>query len=142
MVRKVNSNTYANGDVHAIGANSVAFTTRKFVAKSGQFLVLATAVLPVLGVCKENATMAADNQTVAKVEVVYEEQKEGTLREVEITGGTITAADEEKYYNLSDEDTVDGTTESTSAGQLQLKKFITATKGLFVIVNRPVDAVV
>lgn len=142
MVRKVNSNTYENGDVAAIGGNSVAFTTNKFVAKSGQFLVIATNALPIVGVCKENATMAADNQTVAKALVVYEEQKPSTLWEAEIAGGTITAADEEKYYNVTDGDTVDGTTESTVAGQLQLKKFISATKGLFKIVNRPVDLVV
>jgi hypothetical protein len=35
MVKKVNSNTYENGDVSAIGGNSVAFVNTKFVAKSG-----------------------------------------------------------------------------------------------------------
>jgi uncharacterized iron-regulated membrane protein len=141
MVKKVNSNTYENGDVHAIGGNSVVFTTKKFVAKSGPFLVLATNALPIAGKCKMNATMASDNQTVAKQEVVYEEQKPQTTREVEITGGTITAADEEKYYNLTDADTVDGTSESTTFGQLQLKKFISATKGLFKIVNVTEDLI-
>lgn len=141
MVRKVNSNTYENGDVHAIGGNSVVFTTKKFVAMNGWFLVLATSALPIVGKCKENATMAADNQTVDKVRVVYEEQKLQNTREVEILGWTVTQADEGKYYNLTDADTVDGTSESATHGQLQMVKFISATLGLFKIVNKEEDSI-
>ena len=141
MVRKVNSNTYENGDVSAIGGNSVVFTTKKFVAMNGWFLVLATAALPIVGKCKENATMAADNQTVDKVRVVYEEQKLQNTREVEISGWTITQADEGKYYNLTDADTVDGTSESTTDWQLQLVKFVSSTLGVFKIVNKEEDLI-
>jgi len=141
MVRKVNSNTYENGDVSAIGGNSVVFKYRDFVAKTGGFLVLGDVGVDLLGVAKENATMAADNQTVAQARVVYEEQKEQTTWEVVISGGTVTQADEGKYYSLSDEVTVDGTTESVTDGQLQLVKFISATLGLFQIVNIAPDLI-
>lgn len=67
--------------------------------------------------------------------VTYEEQKPQTTFEVPITGGTITIADEGKYYDLATAITVDGTTESTSTGQLELVKFISATLCLFKIVN-------
>jgi len=135
MVKKINSNTYDNGDVTAIGGNSVTFAFRDFVTKTAGFLVLATAGSTILGVSKENAVMASDNQTVGKVLVAVEPQKEQTTWEVVITGGTITIADEGKYYDLATVTTVDGTSESTTTGQLQLVKFISATLCLFKIVN-------
>jgi len=135
MVKKINSNTYDNGDVTAIGGNSVTFAFRDFVTKTDGFLVLATAGSTILGVSKENAVMASDNQTVGKVLVAVEPQKEQTTWEVVITGGTITIADEGKYYDLATVTTVDGTSESATTGQLQLVKFISATLCLFKIVN-------
>jgi hypothetical protein len=75
------------------------------------------------------------------VKVVYEEQKPQTTWEVEISGWTITQADEGKYYDLTDADTVNWASELATSWQLQLVKFISATLGLFKIVNRPVDAV-
>lgn len=137
MVRKVNSNTYDNWDVHAIGGNSVAFTTDKFVATNGGFLILATASTNVVGRCKMNITTAADNQTVDKVRVIYEEQKPQTTWEVAITGGgSLTQADEGKYFKLSDASTMDGSTAhaSPSGLQFQLVRFISTTKGLFKII--------
>jgi hypothetical protein len=135
VVKKINSNTYDNGDIAVIGGNSVTFAMRDFVTKTGGFLVLSTAGDTILGVSKENATMASDNQTVGKIKVVVEEQKPQTTFEVTITGGTITIADEGKYYDLATTTTVDGTSESTTTGQLQLVKFISATLCLFKIVN-------
>lgn len=51
-----------------------------------------------------------------------------------ITGGTITAADEDKFYDLGASG-VDGTTESTTTGQVRMSKFISATQARFQIVN-------
>lgn len=65
-VKKIDSNTYENGDVNAIGGNSVTFAYRSFVTKTAGFLVLATAGSTIAGVSKEIATMASDNQTVAR----------------------------------------------------------------------------
>ena len=136
MVRKVHSNTYDNGDISAVGGNSVTFTNRAFVGKTAGFLVNATAIIPVVGIAKENAVMASDNQTVAMKQVVYEEQKPQTDWEIVITGGTITIADEGKFYNLATATTIDGTSESTTTGQFQMTKFVTATKCNFKIVNK------
>ena len=139
-MRKVNSNTYDNGDVSAIGGNSVKFTRDKLVAKSGWFLVLATAVLPIAGRCKHDITTSATNQTVEKIRVIYEEQKPQTTREIAIDSGTsLTQADEGKYFDLKDAEKVDGTTASALDGQLQLVKFISTAKGIFKIVNKEED---
>lgn len=135
MVRKVKSNTYENGDLNAIGGNSVAFAYRDFVNADGGYLVKATAGSVISGVSKEVATMASDNQTVAMKKVVYEPVKDSNLYECAITGGTITIADEGKYYDLSSATVVDGATESATTGQVKLAKFITATKCLFKVVN-------
>lgn len=139
-MRKVNSNTYDNGDVSAIWGNSVAFTRNKLVAKSGWFLVLATAALPIAGRCKHDITTSATNQTVEKIRVIYEEQKPQTTREIAISGGTsLTQAAEGKYFNLSDAETVAGGSVSATDGQLILVKFISTTKGIFKIVNKEED---
>jgi hypothetical protein len=90
-------------------------------------------------------------QSVAKKEVVFVPATADRLYEVEITWGTITKDDEGMYYDLTDADTVDWTTESavksvvntSDAGsatdpvltkQVQLVKFLTATKSIFRIV--------
>jgi len=51
---------------------------------------------------------ASNNQTVAQAPLNYIPKEVDVNYAVTITGGTITAADEGKFYNLSDEVTVDG----------------------------------
>lgn len=135
MIKKVNTNTYENGVVDAIGANSVVFPMHAFVTKTAQFLGLATAGSIIDGIAMEGVTTASDNQTVAKYRVNYEEPKDSTRLLVAITGGTITEAKEGDFYDLDDAETVDGTTESATTGQLQMTKFHTATLCEFKIVN-------
>jgi len=98
------------------------------------------------------ALFAADNQTVAKGKVWYVPKETQETYECIISGGTVTADDEGKFYNISGADTVNGATESlvpyyvntSDAGaatdpvlsmQLELVQFISATKGVFRIVN-------
>lgn len=135
MTRKIKSNSYENGDLSAIGGNSLTFAYREFVNAVGGFAIKATVGGRISGVSKQIATFAADNQTVAKNPLVYEPQKDSTTYRVTITGGTITIADEGKFYDLATSTTVDGTTESTTTGQLKLVKFVTATSSDFQIVN-------
>lgn len=135
MTRKINSNTYENGDLSAIGGNSLTFAYREFVDAVGGYAIKAAAAGNISGVSKQIATFASDNQTVAKAELVYEPQKPSTTYLVTITGGTITIADEGKYYDLATSTTVDGTSESTTTGQLRLVKFVKATSSEFQIVN-------
>ena len=70
-MRKVNSNTYENGDISWIGKNSIVFAYGKFVTKTAGFMLLTTAAAVIDGVCKYAATMDSDNQTVAKERVIY-----------------------------------------------------------------------
>lgn len=92
MVEKRNSNTYKNGDISAIGRNSAQFVFRDFVTKSGGYLVKSTGGSLINWTVKENATMAADNTTVAKAKVVYEPVKQGTTFDVDTIGEKITFA--------------------------------------------------
>jgi hypothetical protein len=61
------------------------------------------------------------------------------LYDLPINGGTVTIADEGvSYYDIAVSGATyaaDGTTESASTGTLLLVKFISATRGLFRIVN-------
>jgi len=135
MIKKVNTNTYENGVVSAVGDNSAVFTMHCFVNKVANVLHLAVAAGNISGIAMEAVTMASDNETVAKAFVNYEIPKDSTTYEVEIAGGTITVVDEGKFYDLTDSDTVDGTSESTTTGQVKLEKFVSATKGIFTIAN-------
>ena len=135
-VLKAKSNSYENGDRSNIGGNSVAFTDKCMVDATGGFLILATVGGNIDGIAKQEITMASDNQTVAKKEVLWEPIKPSTTVRMTITGGTITVADEGKFYDLATASTVDGATESATTGQLKLTKFISATKCEFAIVNK------
>jgi hypothetical protein len=140
-----------------IAVNSLDLTTNLggmyFVSKASDIVSKATSSAKIEGVSLTQGTFASDNQTVAKKRVEYIESKNPVQYGVTITGGTITVADEGKFFNLSDEVTVDGTTESsastvgayvdTTAGtavdpvlifQLKLVKFISATYSVFEIV--------
>lgn len=137
-----------------IGANSLTTVAGQFFLKrTGNIVDKATAATDrIVGVNETRALFASDNQTVAKNKVWYVPKEVPETYEVTISGGTITADDEGKFYNLSAADTVNGATESTvpfyvktdDAGaaidpvismQLELVRFISATKGEFRIVN-------
>lgn len=137
-----------------IGANSMDLTIgATFLKRAGNVVSIASAATDrIVGVNITEALYASDNQTVAFKEVNYVSKDSWALYEVAISGGTITVVDEGKFYNLSAADTVDGSTESTVpyyvvsndataavdpvvCMQLELVKFISATKGWFRIVN-------
>lgn len=137
-----------------IGANSLTTVAGQFFLKrTGNIVDKATAATDrIVGVNETRALFASDNQTVAKNKVWYVPKEVPETYEVTISGGTVTADDEGKFYNLSAADTVNGATESTvpyyvntsDAGaatdpvlsmQLELVRFISATKGEFRIVN-------
>lgn len=137
-----------------IGANNLDLTNGvTFLKRAGNVVSQATAAADrIVGVNITEALFASNNQTVGLKEVKYLPKEVYALYECTISGGTITVDDEGKYYNLSAADTVNGATESTvpyyvntsDAGaaadpvismQLELVKFISATKGWFRIVN-------
>lgn len=142
---------YARNSEKWVGANSLALTGKFFLKRTGNIIDKAGASDRIIWVNYTEETFASDNETVAKATVEFEPKETQVTYIAEISGGTITVADEGKFYNLSDADTVNGATESTVpyyvdtvAGsatdpvismQLQLVKFISATKGEFKIVN-------
>lgn len=105
-----------------------------FVSYDSGFVVPATTTGKIEGIANHSVTAAANNTTVAKVKATFTKNHPGLEVEAEISGGTVTEADVGKFYSLVDNDTVDGTTESTTAGQVRLVGFISATLGRFEIV--------
>lgn len=132
-----------------VGANSQTIASGDLVANSGGFIIKAVDTsTDIVGIANGSVTTASDNQTVAQVKVGYTRKNETHRFTLPITGGTITGADEGKFYNLtSDGAAVDGTTEATSAStvtvtgdaqtvavanmQLKLVKYISSTSGVF-----------
>ena len=134
-IAHANTNAYEGGSLEGIGKNSLSLKGVNFVTRTAGVVDKSTSETVVDGVNYTVADYAADNQTVDKKTVSY--APASLLREYEVTisGGTVTVADEDKYFKLSDSVTVDGTTGSASTGQLKLVKFISATKGVFTIAN-------
>lgn len=145
-------NTYQKHTRTGIGANSLDLTAgATFLKRSGNIISQATAPTDrIIGVNQTAALFASDNETVAKALVDYVPKESDHSYLVAISGGTITAADEGKFYNLASANTVDGTTESTVpyyvdptalantpvvCMQLEMVKFISATLGVFRIIN-------
>lgn len=137
LAENIASKSYNSGTGNGIASNSLAVEQGALLAKVSWFVEIAAAGEDIVGVSLTNKTFASDNQTVDQDLVIYEEANDYLKIQMPITWGTITQADEGKYFDItSDSDqTVDGTTESASTGQLQLVKFISATKGVFKIAN-------
>jgi len=143
---------YEKNSKKGVGANSLNLTGKFFLKRTGNVIDKAGASDRIIWVNYTEQVFASDNETVAKATVEFEPKETQVTYIAEISWGTVTVADEGKYYNLSDADTVNGATESTvpyyvdtsdTGGavdpvismQLQLVKFISATKGVFKIVN-------
>jgi len=151
-IKLYESNGHTTSTLSGIGDNSMVLDGAYFLQQTSGIVEKATAGARIIWVNETQATFASDNETVALKRVNFVPSTANRLYEVEITGGTITVADEGKYYNLTDADTVNGATESTvpfyvntsDAGgavdavialQVQLVKFVSATKSIFRIVN-------
>ena len=132
-----------------IGANSLSVVDGDLLSKSGGFVVKATnATGEIIGIAAGEQTFASNNQTVAQKRVQFVSDSNEVEYEITITGGTITQVDEGKFYNLNASGNVDGATETTTGSfvntsdagaatdavvrmQVQMVKFISATKGIF-----------
>lgn len=130
----------SNGYTANRAANSVQVANGsllKFTGGTG--IELAGAGDTIVGVSATVATFASDNYTVDMKDVLYTPTDSIETVLLTISGGTVTAADEGKYYDLLAasglSQIVDGASESTSTGQVRLHKFISATQGEFNIVN-------
>lgn len=134
-MRLYNINGYTGQAESGTGANSLALTETCFVTKASGVVTKAVAEGVISGVNDTIATYASDNETVDKKAVEFRPALVDATYEVAITGGTITEADEGNFFDLSDEVTVDGATESATTGQVQMVEFISATNAVFRIAN-------
>lgn len=129
-----------------VAKNSTAVQVGDFVTLDGGAVTAATAGKRIDGLSNHTKTFSAINETVSKEKLVYVKSGPTLLVEVDIDGGTVTAEDEGKYFDLKDAHTVDGTTESTDFAvvpafgspvafkQLRLVRFVSATRGVFAVV--------
>ena len=151
-IRLCKRNWYEGKTEKLIWANSLVLDWAYFIKNSSSFADKATTGTRIVWVNVTEATMASDNQTVAKKEIVFRPASTMNLYEVTITWGTITRADEWiSYFNLTSSDVVDWTTKvtvpfytNTSDAwwaidplikmQVRLVEFVSATLGRFEIV--------
>lgn len=119
-----------------VALNSTVVNSGDFVSFSSGFVTSAGAATgKIIGVSNQTKTYSATNQTVAKETLSYTVATDTLVVRCAITGGTITNADEGKFYLLSSADVVNGASETTTeaGAQLRLVKFISATLGEFAI---------
>lgn len=136
-----------------IAANSLDLLSgATFLKRASGFISQATAAADrIVGVNTTEAVFASNNQTVAKKRVNFVPTWAARKYLVTISGGAVTEADEGKFFSLSAADTVGGATVvtvpyyvDTVAGtaidpvislQLELVRFVSATQGIFRIIN-------
>lgn len=133
-------NTQDNYELNSekwVGANSLGLNGQHFLARAGNVISKALTASRIIWVNYTESDFASDNQTGAKDTVRFEPKVTGTSYNVTIAGGTVTIADEGKFFSITNSETVDGTTVNAAPTGLQLEmvEFISATEGVFKIIN-------
>lgn len=129
------TNGYTSGLVSKVAANSVDLDEGTLVKIDGGYITVAGAGDTIEGVSVTKNVFASDNQTVAMELATYMPANANQWYEMPITGGSVTAADVGKYFDITAAQVVDGASESASTGQLKMEQFISATRGVFSIAN-------
>ena len=128
--------TYTGTENDGIGTNSMDTTGGSyFVDKTNEFVLKSTAGSLIAGVSLTEKAFASDNQTVTKARCGFMPTDVDNVYDVTISTGTITVVDEGKYFDLQSANVVDGSSESTTTGQLRMYKFVSATNSKFTIAN-------
>ena len=126
------TNGYNIGTESKIAANSADFSQGTLVSEAGG---VATTGDVLAGVSLTNKVFSATNVTTDLDRVIYIPNETRQFYIMPITGGTITLADQGKYFGITAAQLVDGISKSATVGKLQMEKFISATKGVFSISN-------
>lgn len=130
-------NTANIDDVARIGANSLVLDWPYFITVTAGIADKSATWETIEGVNYTQKVFDSDNETVAKEEVRIDPAFRENTYIVEIAGiGSVTKASESLYFDLTDADTVDNNTWSATTGQVQLVRYISATKGEFRIANK------
>ena len=130
------TNGYDSGLESYIASNSLDASSGTLISLVSWLADETGAGVDIAGVSVTEKLFASDNATVALAKVTIVPADADVVYEMPITGGTITIADQGKYYDITAAQVVDGATESTTTGQLQMVEFISATRGKFKIVNK------
>jgi hypothetical protein len=101
------------GAYSKIASNSLDINSWDFVSMTSWFIVKSWTTWKIEGVSKTDKVFAADNQTVAKANVVYV-PSEGQLTVEVVADATIAQADVGSYFNINANWTVDVATKSTT----------------------------
>lgn len=134
-----NTNSYVAGLQSKVASNSLDVAVGTLLKLTGgDFIEIAGAGDTIEGVSVTVETFASDNETVAQALVTYKPADPvfTDTYMLPISGGTVTAVDVGKFYDIDATQVVNGASESTTTGQLRLEKFISATVGIFSIQNK------
>lgn len=115
-----------------IAKNNLVIIDPIFVKKEWAIVDKAWANDDIAGVSITSIVAASDNETKDRRVVNFFPKSIKNQYEITISWGTVTEADENKNFNLKDEQTVDGSTAS-SWTKLRLVKFINDKKWIFEI---------
>ena len=118
-------------------SNSLVVAAGDLVTLTGDnFITLTDTGESIEGISVTAKTFDSDNVTVAKENVAYRPSTQNSRYEMPIVGGTITLADQGNFFNIVTEtQAINGSTESSTTGQVRLERYISATKGIFSIAN-------
>lgn len=130
------TNGYDSGLNSYVASNSLDASSGTLISLVSGLADETGAGVDIAGVSVTEKVFASDNATVGLQKVTIVSADADVVYEMPITGGTITIADQGKFYDITAAQVVDGVSESATTGQLQMVEFISATRGRFKIVNK------
>lgn len=120
-----------------IATNSLVTVSGNFVSKASGFATVNTVGAEILGVAHTAKTFASNNQTVDMDRVIYASATTWDIMRVEvIADATVTIANENQFFDINTNGTVDVATASATTGQLKMTKFVSTAKSIYEIVNK------
>ena len=120
-----------------IATNSIVTVSGDFVSKASGFATVNTVGTEILGVAHTVKTFDSDNQTVDMDRVVYASTNTWDIMRVEVVAdAAITIANENSFFDINTDWTVDVATASATTGQLQMTEFVSQNKSIYAIVNK------
>ena len=137
VAKWLNANHNVSGQQAKVASNSLVVEQGSLLTLVGwSFVTLSWAGDTIEGVSVTKKTYASDNQTNALETVIYRPSTHtDNFYQMDINGGTVTAEDVGKFYDINASQEIDGITESTTTGQMRLEKFVSGTVWVFSIAN-------
>ena len=135
MAKLINAEQFKSES--GIATNSLVTVSGDFISKASGFATVNTVGTEILGVAHTVKTFASDNQTVAMDRVIYVSENTGDIMRVEVAAdAAVTIANENQFFDINTDGTVDVATVSATSGQLKMTKFVSQTASVYAIVNK------